>query len=337
MADRSVLRLPERAVSPVRSLGLRIAIALGLVAFVVFAVYVDRHGYRDSDGSDVSLLDAIYYTTVTMTTTGYGDITPVSDSARTVNIIIITPLRVLFLILLVGTTLEVLATQGRERIKTARWRKHMKNHVVIVGYGTKGRAAVQTLTGSGFERESIVVIDPSNQASLEAQADGVASILGDATRRDVLVRAEAALASQIIITTNRDDSAVLATLIARQLNPKAHIIVAVREQENIHLLRQSGADQTVTSSEAVGRMLALASVNPSLAEVLDDMLSPGEGLEVAQREVHPDEIGRSPKWTADQVLGVYRGGHLYRFFEDEVKTLQDGDKLVVVRGADQAR
>lgn len=336
MAEQSILRLPERVVSPVRSLSARIGIALGLIAVVVAVVYVDRDGYRDGDQRGLTLLDAIYYTTVTMTTTGYGDITPVSDSARLVNIVIITPLRVMFLILLVGTTLEVLATQGRERLKMARWRRHMKNHVVIVGYGTKGRAAVETLTNSGVERENIIVIDPSNQASLEAQSDGLASIIGDATRRDVLVRAQASEADQIIITTNRDDSAVLATLTARQLNPKAHIIVAVREQENIHLLRQSGADQTVTSSEAVGRMLALASVNPSLAEVLEDMLSPGNGLEVAQRDVHPDEIGRSPKWTSDQVLGVYRNGHLYRFFEDQVKTLEDGDRLVVVRDADKA-
>lgn len=332
---RAALRLPERALSPVRSLSVRIGIAVLLLAIVVIAVYADRDGYRDADGNPLSLIDAIYYTTVTMTTTGYGDITPISQSARIINIVLITPLRVMFLILLVGTTLEVLASQGRERMRLARWRKNMRNHVVVVGYGTKGRSAVSTLVGSGVDRDHIMVIDPNDAASREAQADGFASIIGDATRRDVLERAHVEDADQIIITANRDDTAVLVTLNARQLNDSAHIIVSVREEPNVHLLRQSGANNVVTSSESVGRMLAIASVNPSLAEVLDDMLSPGKGLEVAQRDIHPDEVGRSPKWCTDQVVAVHRGDKVYRFYDDEVAAMQTGDTLIVVRKGDR--
>ncbi|WP_234356185.1 TrkA family potassium uptake protein [Blastococcus sp. Marseille-P5729] len=334
--DRAVLRLPERALSPVRSLGVRIGVAFLLVAIVVLAVYVDRDGYRDADGDAISLLDAVYYTTVTMTTTGYGDITPVSESARLVNVLLITPLRIMFLILLVGTTLEVLATEGRERMRLARWRKNMRNHVVVVGYGTKGRSAVTTLVGAGVDQDRILVIDPSESASREAQADGLASIVGDASRRDVLERAHVDEAKKIIVTANRDDTAVLVVLTARQLNAEAHIIASVREQGNVHLLRQSGANNVVTSSESVGRMLAIASVNPSLADVLDDMLSPGVGLEVAERDIHPDEIGRSPKWCSDQVVAVVRGGKSYRYFDNEVTALEDGDTLVVVRDSKNA-
>ncbi|MFV0534325.1 MAG: potassium channel family protein [Cumulibacter sp.] len=330
-SDRSFLRLPEKILSPVRSLAVRIGIALLLVAIVVFAVYIDRDGYRDVDDAGVDLLDAVYYTTVTMTTTGYGDITPVSDSARMVNIVLITPLRVMFLILLVGTTLEVLASQGRERVRLARWRRHMHKHVVVVGYGTKGRSAVNTLLNTGKDADHILVIDPSDQVTRQAQADGVASIVGDGSRREVLERARVADAEKIIITANRDDTAVLVTLTARQLNADAHIIASVREQSNVHLLRQSGADNVVTSSDSIGRMLAIASINPGLADVLDDLLSPGEGLEVTGRPVHPDEVGRSPKWCSDQVMAVLRGGKRYRFYDDEVASLLPNDTLIVVR------
>ncbi len=65
--------------------------------------------------------------------------------------------------LLIGTTLEVLASQGRETFRVARWRKSMgeQEHVVVVGYGTKGRSAVDTLVANGQNREAIVVVDPS--------------------------------------------------------------------------------------------------------------------------------------------------------------------------------
>src|SRR5262245_65582670 len=99
------------------------------------------------------MVDAVYYTTVTLSTTGYGDITPVTTSARLANAFIITPARILFLVLLIGTTLEVLASQGREMFRVSRWRRKMNGHVVVIGYGTKGRAAADTLVQNGFDRE----------------------------------------------------------------------------------------------------------------------------------------------------------------------------------------
>ena len=70
----------------------------------------------------ISLLDAFYYSTVSITTTGYGDVRPVTDEARLVTMVLVTPARVLFLILLVGTTLEILAERSRVAYRIARWR-----------------------------------------------------------------------------------------------------------------------------------------------------------------------------------------------------------------------
>src|SRR5690606_13170859 len=119
---------------------------------------------------EVGFIDSLYYTTVTLSTTGYGDIAPVTDRARMINALVITPARIGFLVLLIGTTLEVLATQGREMFRVARWRKNMEDHVVVIGYGTKGRAAVDTLARNGVERTSFVVVDPKPLAREEANA-----------------------------------------------------------------------------------------------------------------------------------------------------------------------
>ena len=118
-------------------------------------------------------------------------------------------------------------------------------------------------------------------------------VTGDATRREVLRRAGVDLAEQIIITTARDDTTVLATLTVRQLNPRAYIVAAVREQDNVPLVRQSGADSVITSSDAVGRLLGLASYSPNLGSVMEDLLTHGEGLEVAQRDLLVNEVGKA--------------------------------------------
>ncbi len=329
----STIALPERTRSPWWELGRRLLLALAILVGTVLLVYLDRGGYRDGDDRDITLIDALYYTTVTLSTTGYGDITPVTQTARLVNALVITPARIAFLVLLIGTTLEVLASQGREQIRIARWRKNMGHHVVVVGYGTKGRSAVETLVSNGLDRESVVVVDPNPTVVQDAHADGLAVVTGDATRREVLRRAGVGQADQVIITTDRDDSNVLATLTVRQLNPDAWIVASAREHENAPLMKQSGANSVITSSDAVGRLLGLSSVSPSLGTVMEDLLSYGEGLEVAERDLLVTEVGKQPQALPDQVIAVVRDEKVYRYFDPVVTQLARGDRLVVVRPA----
>jgi voltage-gated potassium channel len=334
-STRGRVALPDPVRSPWFAMGIRILAALGILVGTVLLVYFDKEGYTDNNDPDakVGLIDSIYYTTVTLSTTGYGDIAPVAPHARLINAFVITPLRIAFLVLLIGTTLEVLASQGREMFRVARWRKNMGHHVVIVGYGTKGRSAVETLINNGQDRESIVIVDPSATALTEAHADGLAVVTGDATRREVLRRAGVADADQVIITTNRDDSNVLATLTVRQLNPDAYIVAAAREQENAPLMKQSGANSVITSSDAVGRLLGLSSLSPTLGSVMEDLLTYGEGLEVAERDLLVSEVGRQPQQLPDQVISVVRDEKVYRYFDPVVTQLARGDRLIVVRPA----
>jgi voltage-gated potassium channel len=336
--SRGRVRLPAIVRSPVWELTRRLIMAVALLSFTVALVYFDRDGYRDANDPPlygVNLVDAIYYTTVTLSTTGYGDIAPVTSGARLVNAFVITPLRIAFLVLLIGTTIEVLATQGRELLRVARWRKNMDEHVVVIGYGTKGRSAVDTLINNGLSKDAIVVVDPSNTALGEAHADGLAVVTGDATRREVLRRAGVARASQVIITTDRDDSTVLSVLNVRQLNPNAYVVAAVREADNVPLVRQSGADSVVTSSDAVGRLLGLSTLSPTLGEVMEDLLTYGEGLEVAERDLLVPEVGKAPQSLPDQVIAVVRDGTVHRYFDPAVTQLARGDRLIVVRPAQE--
>ena len=337
LADRSRGRvsLPEKVRSPWWELGRRVLLAFAILVGTVLIVYFDRGSYQDNNDPTgaVGMVDSIYYTTVTLSTTGYGDIAPVDDHARLINAFIITPLRIAFLVLLIGTTLEVLASQGRDIFRVSRWRKSMGQHVVVVGYGTKGRSAVETLINNGQDRDGIVVVDSGSVALEDAHTDGLAVVTGDATRREVLRRAGVANASHVIITTDRDDSNVLATLTVRQLNPKALIVAAVREQENVALMRQSGADSVITSSDAVGRLIGLSSLSPTLGSVMEDLLTYGEGLEVAERDLLVAEVGKQPQRLPDQVIAVVRDETVYRYFDPVVTQLARGDRLIVVRPA----
>jgi voltage-gated potassium channel len=328
------VRLPSRSGGPARALLWRLAIALLLVLIIVAVVYVDRSSYADitHPGRVISLLDAFYYATVTMTTTGYGDIVPVTETSRLVNTVVITPMRVAFLVLLVGTTVEVLANEGRRALMDSQWRKSLRNHTVVIGYGTMGQSAVKTLLGNGQSEDKIVIIDFKSAAVSAANSAGLAAFEGDATQREILRRAELPKAREVIITVNRDDTTILATLTVRQLNRTAHVVASVRDSDNLPLVRQSGADTVVTSSDSVGRLMGLSSISPYLGDVIEDLLTAETGLEVAQRQVTAAEEGLNPSDVkGERVVAIVRNKTLRRFYDTTAEKLQLGDDLIVIR------
>ena len=203
-----MIHLPRARSSPSRALTARLLAAAGLVLFIALLVYVDRDGYQDTHDPGMTLLDCFYYTVVTLSTTGYGDITPVSPSARFLNVLVVTPARVLFLIILVGTTLEVLTEQYRTTLRLTRWRRTVKDHVIVCGYGTKGRGAVSAMLENGFEKSRIVVVERDPTAVRQATEAGLVTVEGSSTQARVLERARVRQAKAVIIATKTDDSAV---------------------------------------------------------------------------------------------------------------------------------
>jgi voltage-gated potassium channel len=324
--------MPEPSISPLRSVVRRVIGVLLALGATVLIVYADRDGYRDVNGDGISLLDSFYYSAISLTTTGYGDIVAVSPAARLVNVLVLTPLRVLFLVVLVGTTLQVLTERSRQAFRIQNWRKRVRDHVVVVGFGTKGRSAVKTLLGDeNVEHNRVVVVDTDQQVLDSAAALGLVTVHGSATRSAVLRAAGVQRARAVVVATNRDDSAVLVTLTARELAPEAHIVASVNEAENVHLLKQSGANQVVVSSETAGRLLGMATSAPAVVDVVEDLLTPDAGLAIAERPVEPAEEGGSPRHLADIVLGVVRDGALYRIDSPHVDALEPGDRLLYVR------
>jgi voltage-gated potassium channel len=326
-----VLRIPEARIGPLRAIWKRIAVALLAVVVAVITVYLGRAGYTDVRGVPLSFLDCVYFATISLTTVGYGDLTPYTEFARLTNIVIITPLRILFLVVLVGTTLQVLTERSRQAWKIQRWRSRVRNHTVVVGYGTKGKTAVAAILDDEQGTKDIVVVDTDQNALDHASSAGLVTVHGDATRSDVLRLAAAQHASAIIVATGRDDTAALVTLTAREVGPNAKIVASIREAENQHLLQQSGANSVVVSSETAGRLLGIATTTPSVVEMIDDLLRPAEGLGIAEREVEQAEVGGSPRHLRDIVLGVVRDGRVLRVDAPEVDAVEAGDRLLYVR------
>jgi len=317
---------------PLREVARRLAFAVLLLLASALVVYLDRGGYRDSAGGPLSFLDALYYATVSLTTTGYGDVVPVTPGARLLTILLITPLRILFLVILVSTTLAVLTERGREQLRVARWRSKVRGHTIICGFGTKGQAAARAMLADGTPPRQIVAVDPRPAAVSVAESMGLAAVQADAEHADTLRDAQLATAGSVLVTVHEDSSAAMITLTVRQLNATVDVYASVREQENEPLLRQSGARTVVISAETAGRLVGLSACKPSVATIAQDLFSYGHGLDLKQRPVRPDELGRAAAELPEVVLAVVRaGGTTPVPLPQATAPLAAGDELVFVR------
>ena len=326
-----LIRVPRPDRAPLSAIVRRVGLALSLVVFVALVAWLGGDGYVDSaTGEPVGFLDALYYASVTVTTTGYGDITAVSDGTRLATILLITPARIVFLILVVGTTVEVLTDQSREFLASRRWRRSVRNHILICGFGSTGQAAAEELLNRGEGPQDIVIVDTDARSIDVAKQEGFVSVRGNATQKAVLEQAGVRDARAVIVAPNRDDTAVLITLTVRELNSTAHIVAGGREQENLHLLRQGGANEVIDATAAVGRMIGLATTTPAAVKVVDDLLDSSTGLDL--REVQPELVdGKFDAPAGATIVAVIRDNRRLRPDELDLNQLKLDDRLIVLR------
>lgn len=323
MHGQGPIQFADKRANPIRVVAVRLAAALAVIVLIGTVVYLDRAGYADAADGAVSGLDAFYYATVSVTTTGYGDIVPVTERARLLTAFVVTPMRVAFLILVVSTTVEVLTATSRYFIRVQRWRRTVSNHYVVCGYGTKGRSAASSLRSQGIPKDQIVIVELIQVAADEANRDGYVAVVGDCTRESILRQAGVERAKGIIVSVDRDDTAVLATLTARLLNGEARLVAAVREEENSTILRKGGASLVITSDEATGRLLGMAIESPHQAELIEDLLLTGEGTDLREREPAASELGRP---APSGIVGIVREGRILKTAE----VVQEGDRLLSI-------
>jgi voltage-gated potassium channel len=328
--EQLTLRRKART-SPWVSLAWRLALVVGMLFFVVAVHWFERDGLRDNHDGQISFIDVIYFTMVSITTTGYGDIVPVDDNTRTFDAFVVTPIRIFFVLIFLGTAYQFVLRRTWEKWVMAQIQKRLSNHIVVAGFGTSGSEAVSELIARGTDPNCIVVIDRGTEALEAAEAMGCAVLQADATRDSTLLAVHIAQARVFIISAGRDDTSILICLTARHLAPELKISVAVRAEDNELLARQAGATTVINPVSFAGLLLAGSASGPNISDYIADLASSHGRVRLAEREAKPEEYGKP---LADITTGlgvrVYRDGKPIGFWERACRALQAGDMIIEI-------
>ncbi len=317
-------------------IGLRLGAAMALIFLVVLIHWWDRDGLIDHYDGEVSFLDVVYFTMISITTTGFGDIAPISNQARLVEAVIVTPVRIAVLFIFVGTAYNFIIKRSWEKWRMARIQSQLSNHIVVLGFGVSGSEAVHELIDRGTDAECIVVMDDSAERLEVAKTLGCNVIQADATRDEALLAVRIAEAQTVLVSAGRDDSSILIVLTVRHLAPKVPISVVVRAADNEILARQAGANNVINPVRFTGLLLAGSAQGAHIADYLVDLASVSGRVHLVERAVRPEEIGRplSELSTGGQGLRIYRNGVALGFWEQQAAALQEGDCVVEIRATE---
>ncbi|MGR4890232.1 potassium channel family protein [Sphingopyxis sp. LARHCG72] len=310
----------------------RLSVAFFLIAIVVLVHWIDRAGLKDSHDGHISFLDVVYFTMISVTTTGFGDIAPVSDRSRLIEAVIVTPIRIMVLFIFVGTAYNFVLKRTWEKWRMARIQAKLTNHIVVLGYGVSGAEAVRELIARGTDPACIVVID-SNRGRVNAAENAGCNVLeGDASSDETLLDVRIAEAQSVLVSAGRDDTSILIVLTVRHLAPHVPISVVIRTQDNELLARQAGASNVINPVSFTGLLLAGSAQGAHVADYMADLAAVGGKVQLRERPVSGEEIGSSLDRLASggRGLRIYRGGKPYGFWEAETNKLEPGDMIVEV-------
>jgi len=246
-------------------------------SLIVFAaVYlIGVAGFKFFGGPEVSVLESVYMTAITISTIGYGEVVDLSQSpaGRIFNI--------LFIMLSLGTiafavsSITAFIVEGELKNLLGRRRMEkdiarLKDHFIVCGSDETAQTVIRELVAT--ERD-FVVIDPSKEKIERLGSFGeFLYVLGDPAEDEVLEKAGIGKAKGILLSLPSDEANLFVTITARSLSPKARIIAKGSDLKSHAKIKKAGADSVVSPSFIGGMRMVSDMVRPAVVTFLDKML-----------------------------------------------------------------
>src|SRR5690349_12863659 len=317
--------LPSRARIRIVMMAVLLAVLLGTVVFHLLEGW--------------SILDSLYVTVQTVTTVGFGDLTPRTALGRV--------FATLFMMLGVGVVLYALTSTVQSIVHSelfaqyghSRKMSKLRDHFIICGAGRVGSHLIRSLRAVN----GVFLVIESDQRKVEALMDaGIPVLLRDATLEESLVEAGVEHASGLATCLPDDADNVYVVLTARDLNPRIHIVARAAEEQAENKLIRAGANRVVAPTIIGGHRMAMALTKPAVGDFLDSVTANDLELGFEQFEVDPVSSLVDRKLSESVIrselniviVSIRRSNGELIFNPDGETKIEAGDMLIAIGNAE---
>ncbi|MDY7395506.1 potassium channel protein [Aureibaculum sp. 2210JD6-5] len=295
--------------------------------------------------SDDTFINALYMTVITITTVGFGEVHPLSQSERVFTIFLI-----LMSVLSLGYAASVITQyiasgEFLKNLKTKKVQKtieKLNGHTVVCGYGRNGKQATVKL---GKFKKPFVIIENDEERITEIEDENLLYVKGDATVDDVLEKAAIDKASSLITTLPSDADNLYVVLPARQLNKDLTIVSRASNDSSDAKLRIAGANNVIMPDKLGGEHMASLLVTPDIVEFVDKLAANSENATHLE-EIIVDKLPKEfllksirdldlRKKTGCSIIGFKTPENEYMINPDAETKLISNSKLIVLGSSKQ--
>lgn len=282
-----------------------------------------------------SILDSLYVTAQTVTTVGFGDLTPRTTFGRIFATVFMVLGVGIVLYALTSTVQSIVHSELFARYGHSRKMSKLRNHFIICGAGRVGSHLIRSLRAV----DGVFLVIESDQRKVEALMDmGVPVLLRDATLEESLLEAGVEHASGLAACLPDDADNVYVVLTARGLNPKIHIVARAAEEEAESKLIRAGANRVVAPTIIGGHRMAMALTKPAVGDFLDSITANHLELGFEQLEVNSVSslVGRKLSETIIRselnivIVSIRRNDGEIIFNPSGETKIEGGDMLIAI-------
>lgn len=316
-----------------------------IVMILVSLVLTGTIGYKFL--LDLSLIDAIYMTVITISTVGYAKLGIMDTEAKMFSIILI------FVSLgTVGYLFTSIVSSFLEGDLKKAWRRRkmeskidsMEDHYIICGAGETGSNAIKQFKNSNVP---FVVIDKDEDKINELIEENIPAIHGDASQEYTLGKARIEYAKGLISSLSTDSENVYTVLTARQMNKDLYIVSRAINKHADEKLKKAGANNTISPNEIGGSRMASLMLRPTVISFLDIVTRAGEViLDLEDVLIFKNSSlidsqlkeAKIPEKTGLIVLAIKKhGNEKLTFNPSSDVVLEEKDSMIVLGREDQVK
>jgi len=245
---------------------------LFLLFFIVSTAGIAIYVFEERTNPNInSIFDALYWALITISSVGYGDISPVTPAGRIVSMLII-----ISGIAMISFVTSVIVSAFSEKLSELKENRIIedinksKEFIIICGYGQMTRMFLKNSSISDFD---YVIIEKDENQVEQGIKEGYKIIRDDASKYDVISKFNVNYSKiTLLALTGSDINNIYITLNAKSISRNIKVIARASNQDMQKKYKLAGVDHIILPNTVANRMLVFAITQPAMYKATYSML-----------------------------------------------------------------